>query len=211
MKEKIKRILREEVSKLVEDYPESFDMELFKELDSFKKRVHYAKEELPKIAAGSSRTVFKIDDEKVLKLAHNMKGIAQNETEVEHYEDPVTNDIFAKVYNYDEKYKWIEMQLAKKMKKADFERIVGVNMEDFFDFVRGKGHPGKAIMDKEKKEELWENEFARDVVDYIGNFNVPPDDLTRKNSYGIVEDNGEERVVIIDYGLSSNVYECYYC
>lgn len=59
-------------------YPSSFNMEHFKSLTSFKKRLEYANTHLPrKIASGSARTIFQVDDEKVLKLAHNNKGYYQ--------------------------------------------------------------------------------------------------------------------------------------
>lgn len=208
MKNKIKKILREEIEKIEEDYPSSFDMELFKDLESFKKRVHYAKEQLPKISSGSGRMVFKIDDEKVLKLAKNKKGIAQNEVEVDHYEDPVAGDIFAKIYNHDEDYRWTEMQLARKVKKEDFKRILGVDFNDFSDFIFWNGNKPE---NEELKEKLWNTEFVNDVISYIMDFGVPSFDLSRKNSYGVVEENGQERIVIVDYGLSAQVYECYYC
>lgn len=35
-------------------------------------------------------------------------------------------------------------------------------------------------------------------------------DLGRLNSYGLVNRNGKESVVIIDYGLSDQVYKAYY-
>ena len=76
----IRKVLKESIE---EAYPESFNMETFKSLRNHAERNRYAAEHLQKIAAGSSRIVYKIDDEKVLKLAKNDKGIAQNETEIQ--------------------------------------------------------------------------------------------------------------------------------
>ena len=62
-------------------YPVSFNMDEFKMLKTFAARIKYCQARLQRISSGSSRIVYKIDNEKVLKLAKNRKGIAQNEAE----------------------------------------------------------------------------------------------------------------------------------
>ena len=47
-------------------------MKVFKSLPSFAARVRYCNEKLQRISSGSARIVYKIDDEKVLKLAFFM-------------------------------------------------------------------------------------------------------------------------------------------
>lgn len=57
-------------------YPTNFN---FVELDSmrtFAERKRYCEERLQQIGVGSSRIAYKVDNEKVLKLAKNKKGIA---------------------------------------------------------------------------------------------------------------------------------------
>lgn len=218
MRDHIKQILRENMEELEEDYPSSFDMDHFASLKSFKKRVEYAEEQLSRISSGTGRIVYKIDDEKVLKLARNKKGVAQNRTEADVSDDPVAGDIFADVYNYDDEFRWIEMELVKKMNPKDFERIVGFKFNDYAKFIENqdvkanKGHKeGIYHLEDEKRRAMWESEFIADVVDFIVNFGVPAGDLARTSSYGIVQDGGEEEIVLVDYGLSSDVYECYYC
>src|ERR1700733_13983430 len=44
----------------------------------YKKRVELAEESFKKLGEGSSRTIFKMDDNNILKVAHNEKGEAQN-------------------------------------------------------------------------------------------------------------------------------------
>jgi hypothetical protein len=99
-----------------EAYPESFNMESFKQLKTFAERIRYCEEHLSKIGAGSSRIVYKIDDEKVLKLAKNNKGIAQNEAEYDIFKTAYYADnLAAEVFDVDDHYLWIEMELAEKM------------------------------------------------------------------------------------------------
>lgn len=110
----------EELDEMVigEEYPKTFDMEVFKSLNNFTKRIEYCRNHLPRIAAGSSRIVYKIDDEKVLKLAKNTKGIAQNETEIDRGQDSYFSFILARVFDFHPDGLWVEMELARKVSKS---------------------------------------------------------------------------------------------
>jgi len=114
----IRKIIRENLEEILnEDYPSSFDMEEFKKLTSFAARIRYCEEHLQRISSGSSRIVYKIDDEKVLKLAKNKKGLAQNEIEVMYGQSYDLESTVAHVFEHDENYLWVEMELARKVRK----------------------------------------------------------------------------------------------
>ena len=66
-------------------YPKQFDFNILKSLPDFKQKIKYVKSLLPKISQGSSRIVFQVDDEKVLKVAKNKLGLEQNANECEQY------------------------------------------------------------------------------------------------------------------------------
>lgn len=87
---------------VTEDYPTSFDMDFFKTLPSFNQRIQYCEKYLQRISSGSSRIVYKIDDQKVLKLAKNKKGLAQNETEIDYSSE--LGEIVAKIFEYHPDY-----------------------------------------------------------------------------------------------------------
>lgn len=193
-------------------YPSSFDMEHFKSINSFKGRVEYCRQHLPKIGEGSSRMVFKIDDEKVIKLAKNRKGLEQNKTEADKGYDENYFDCIAKVFDYDDNYKFIEMELALPCKKSDFKRITEYDFETHVKFIIA-----------EKNDKLYQeftNEFIDDaydnysimtqVIDFIRNYKFPIEDLLRLQQYGVVKRNGEEHVVIVDYGLTNEIWDKFY-
>ena len=69
-------------------YPVSFNMAEFKTLTTFAECIRYCQTRLQRISSGSARIVYKIDNEKVLKLAKSRKGIAQNEAEGGDYYKP---------------------------------------------------------------------------------------------------------------------------
>lgn len=203
---------------LGEEYPQSFNMEEFKTLKSFNARIKYCQEHLKRISSGSSRIVYMIDDEKVLKLAKNNKGIAQNEVEISYGGDYTLDGIVAEVYESDENALWLEMQLAKKITPISFKQITGWDFNDYAKVVHNYGiesgnadrYAGKLSVPDELTEKAWEDDFTRGIFDYIGNYGVPAGDLTRLSTYGIVSDNGSDSVVIIDYGLTHDVYKSFY-
>ena len=81
-------------------YPVGFSMETMLSLNSYSARVRYCDQHLQKIGQGSSRIVYDVDGEKVLKVAKNKKGIAQNEAESEDWLQ--SYDCFAKVFEKSE-------------------------------------------------------------------------------------------------------------
>jgi len=191
-------------------------MEEFKSLVNFNKRVKYCEETLKRVASGSGRIVYIIDNEKVLKLAKNKKGVAQCEVEMEYSQYHDISDILGITFDAHPDALWVEMELARKLRAADFQRIVGVPFKLFAEAVHYYGHQangsGRSYHDKpEGYEEMWENEFIYDIFSFIGNYGLSKvGDLARMNSYGIVKRNGGDAVVMIDYGLTDDVYDSYY-
>jgi len=212
----IRKIIREAInSSIQEDYPEMFKMEEFKTLTSFKERIRYCESFLKRISSGSSRIVYKIDDGKVLKLAGNKKGIAQNETEVDFSKETNINYLFAKVYDYDPGFLWVEMQFAKKLTESKFAQINMFSFKDFaavlkekyYDVVEFRKGPRPANIHPDIKERIWESEFYKDVTDYMVNFDTPVGDLIKTSSYGIV---GEDEIVLVDFGFTKDVAKDHY-
>jgi len=204
-------------------YPMTFNMDEFKKLSSFAARIRYCQSRLQRLSSGSSRIVYKIDDEKVLKLAKNNKGIAQNQTECDYYLQQI--GCFAKIYDVDtDNYLWIEMQLARKAKPSDFKRLTGYDFNvicawiDYYSegYSRRRGYRNKQY------DELFQSEDFQSVYDdydsifyqlqdYLGNYQLESTgDLKRISSWGVVSNNGQEEIVLIDFGLNDDVWNDYY-
>lgn len=220
--QKLRKLIRESLEKIFEedlneDYPSSFDIEYFKTLTSYNKRKQYCEEHLKRINSGSSRIVYKIDDEKVLKLAWNKKGLAQNEQEISYSEDYGTGDILANVFDYDENNLWLEMELVQKITKTNFQQVTGFSFEDFCNAVFNYGIDAGVVKSKQKREmndeimdQMWEDNFMQEVFGFIGNYGVPVGDFMRTSSWGLTKRNGHNEVVMIDFGLSEDVFNSYY-
>lgn len=191
-------------------YPSSWHIEYFKSLRTFKDRVAYCKQQLPYIGGGSSRLVFKIDNDKCLKLAKNSKGLEQNENEASIYNDYMSvSDVLATVYEYDQNNLWIEMQIASKCTPTKFKQYAGIDFNSFSSYLNNmfNNYRRKVSLPPEVEEFCNENEFIQGVVEMSHNFSLPIGDLTRLSSYGIVSDG---RVVLIDYGLTQDTYDNFY-
>lgn len=201
---------------LDEDYPSSFSMDEFKKLNSFNKRVKYCEANLKRISSGSSRIVYLIDDDKVLKLAKNTKGVAQCDVEIEYGNYYDISDIVAKTFDSHPDGLWVEMELARKLTSSDFKRITGFNFKDFGQAVLyhahvANGRGNNPHFKPKDYDNMWEEEFSSSIFNFIGGYGISKaGDLARFNSYGVVDRDGDDTIVIIDYGLTDDVYDSYY-
>jgi hypothetical protein len=154
----------------------------------------------------------------------NSKGLAQNENEatLSSYHD--ISYIMAQVFDKHPKNEWIEMELARKLTEPEFNQIVGFTFKDFVAAIgnyalktdpqkRNSGSKSIQVtpLDPKIEETMWENEFVYDIFNYIGNYGtVHVPDLQKLDSYGIVKREGHDTIVIIDYGLSDDVWNKHY-
>lgn len=215
-KELLKKYLEEQLieSILDEDYPTSWNLEEFKQLKGFKARQQYCDTHLQKIKAGSGRIAYKIDNEKVLKLAKNQKGVAQNEVEAQYGNDYYFEGILAKTFEVGLGDLWIEMELARKVTPTIWKKHFGYDINTVGMYLKQRYYQNRGQrfswgVDPEVKDALDENqdvqslyEFA-DATDSVG-------DLGRLSTYGLVLRDGHETIVLIDYGLTGAVYDSYY-
>lgn len=216
-------LTNEQYNRLIQEmaYPVTFNMDEFKKLNSFAARVRYCQERLQRLSSGSSRIVYKIDNEKVLKLAKNKKGIAQNENETDYYLQQI--GCFAKIFDFDDvNYLWVEMQLARKAKASDFKRLTGYDFNVLCAWIDycSEGYSRRRIYRNRNYDELFNSESFQEnydysifyqLQDYLGNYQLESTgDLKRLSSWGVVTNNGQEELVLIDFGLTDNTYDEFY-
>jgi len=199
---------------LTEDYPTAWNKNEFEKISSFAGKMRYANSHLQKIASGSGRTVFKIDDKKVLKLAKNKKGLAQNGVESEAYLQ--NYDIVARTFDkdYDHSF-WVEMELAKKIGQKRFSELTGVNIGELGAWLRYEKmglpkHPGRTPEDAAYREKMDNNEFIGDLLSLMADYDMPSGDLGRLSSYGEVVRDGKPKLVLVDFGLTQSVFDDFY-
>lgn len=57
---------------------------------------------------------------------------------------------------------------------------------------------------------MGESEFLQAIQDFSHTANIEIGDFGRLNSYGIVKRNGQDVLVITDYGLTKDIYSTHY-
>jgi hypothetical protein len=197
------------------NYPEGFELEHFANLPNYRDRVKYCNSTLTRIKGGSSRTVYKIDKDKVLKLAHNSKGIAQNDEEADdYYQQHHTN--VAKVFDADkENGQWIVSEYAEPLHQSRFESIVGIPFKEYAQFLN---YHARNVSDEKKIRDEAKNyatpeiiskcessDWVQDVIVLCRETNKYILDLAKLDAYGLVRRGGKDVVVVVDYGLNNPV------
>lgn len=209
-------------SKLNEAQDETFSLEELSNLSSFKKRYEYCKSHIgfPQ-GRGSSRICFQLSDEKVLKLAYNKKGVEQNLNEYDGYLEQI--GVCPQTFDIDKNGLWLVSEYVLPAKEEDFQQCLNMSFQEFVKFIKSDwawrekydmakaGHFGNTIYSLEEYTDMLENN--EDLIpfdDYIGNYSPPYGDLTRIQNYGMTKRNGYPTIVLLDAGLTNEVWDKYY-
>lgn len=226
----MKKIIVSEKQKaflLNEDFPSSWNWADFKMLTSFAARKKYCETHLTRLKQGSSRITYKVDNETVLKLAFNAKGIAQNEVEADYslhdwYSNVLTN-INADLQDLNDRY--VVAEFAHNINNSFWQNYFGFPFEYWVDYLKKykyQENPSKykgfdKNMDNIPFEfrEIIRNDtesFFYQVIDMCNNFSFREtiEDFCRIGSYGYVVRDNEKHIVIRDYGFNEQVYEDFY-
>lgn len=198
---------------LTEAQNDNFSLEELSSINSFKSRYDYCVKNIGQpCGRGTSRAVFQLTDEKVLKLAYNQKGIAQNSAEDEPY-----ISVSPKIFDRDMDYKWLISEYVLPAKKQDFKECLGLTFEEFCSFLSAShknhcnGRYYRQIMPREQYVELLDsNEDLYDFDEYIGNYQPPLGDLMRIINYGMVLRSNTPTIVLLDTGLTEEIYDNFY-
>lgn len=202
-------------------YPSNFDLDYFSQIPTFRGRIKYCDERLQKLGSGSARIAYKVDDQKVIKIAKNQKGLAQNEKEMDWGRN--NYGVFGIIYEADtENHTWIEMELASKARASDFKRILGVSWEEttaLIDYMFSLTSQCRYQMYfNERIKKLYEKLIVEEASEFFLSLNMyifdyqpwSVNDWTVLNNWGIVIRNGKEDLVIIDDGWSEEIWNKYY-
>ena len=117
------------------------------------------------------------------------------------------------------------MELARKAKESDFERLAGIPFDCYCDLIvrtainylpnncQSRNWVTSSMEDTYNyvMDNIDNFEFINQVIEYMYNFQVKAyGDLQRISSYGVVKRNGQEELVIVDFGLTEDVFNNYY-
>jgi hypothetical protein len=224
----------EEVGKVNEGpLPADWDPEKLNLRQTFKDRLKYALERAKRIGGGSSRVAMTIDYEgrpTVLKVAKNLKGIAQNEAEVDILNVGYISKlpIVIPLIDYDKSNNrpvWLQTEVAKKIQSQTLLKLLHApNYWLLSNKIRntlGQRKPLDMTDEGIKKqyfethndrwkptEEDWDIfvEYADEIATLADASGLATGDLMGANNWGVY--NG--RPVVIDLGLTQDVWDTYY-
>jgi len=188
----------------------------FRKIQSFRKKIDYANQNLRKIGTGSGRIAYDIDGIKVFKLAKNQKGIAQNEVEEQAARYKDYDDILTNIYESADDSTWLVAEKAKKITEKRFGEITGFKIWDVYAYLKNfyeenHGHKGFFSIEPDIKEKLDnDEEFTQRIANFLMDYSQTPGDLNRISTYGEVIRGGIPSVVLTDYGLTKDVYDTHY-
>lgn len=202
-----------EIKQINEAQDDMFSLQELSSIDSFKGRYEYCLQHIGKpCGKGSSRAVFQLTDDKVLKLAFNQKGIAQNEAEDDYY-----ISVSPKIFERDDAHRWLVSEYVLPAKQQDFKECLGLSFKEFCTFIaslyyyRFKIKTYYDVWSEESLQQaLEENEDLLEFDDYIGNYKPPMGDLLVIRNYGMVMRNGYPTIVLLDAGITEEIWNKYY-
>lgn len=160
------------------------------------------------IGDGSSRAVFQIDDTRVLKLAYNMSGVAQNKAEVMVYQQARDKKFMPIIYNDSdmENYFYIISEYVLTAKEEDFKKVVGIPFYRLESLI--SNNKLESAM-KSYEEEPTVHELLQYLIT-MSNMGVEILDWTTISNWGLTKRNGKSAIVTLDNGFTQNVANNFY-
>lgn len=204
---------------LKEAMGENFSFEELKSIKSFKGRFDYCVRTLgPTQGRGSSRVVFQLSDDKVLKLALNQKGIAQNEAECDW--GAQSYDVVPEIFNESDtdNYYFLVSEYVLPATEEDFEQIFDFDFTTFCQclvaFWKCYNPQGRCYispMDNQSLEVLLnDSDDLNSFYNYMADYRVPIGDVIRIQNYGMTNRSGQPQIVLLDSGLNDDVWNKHY-
>lgn len=173
---------------------------------TFSDRKKYAEKKLSHLSSGSSRIVYLTPEETILKLAKNDRGIAQNKAESNpKMKSKYLNKILGRASNYT----WIETTFLKKITVKQFEKMTGIDFEEFGDAIK---YGLKSVSSSSKRtepdnfDEVSNSDIYKELIEVGKKFKLMPGDMARISSWG----TKDGIPVLIDAGLTKEVFKEFY-
>jgi hypothetical protein len=81
--------------------------------------------------------VFALSGGKVLKIAINKAGYAQNQAEYDIFRDPRTKNVVTAIYDKDATFSWLVSEIANPLRSVDqFAQLTGITFATYVDIIR---------------------------------------------------------------------------
>lgn len=188
--------------------PDDWNKEMFGKNTPIDQMIEYALSKAPTIGLGSSRVAFIVPykgRDTILKVAKNVKGLAQNKFEAKMLSDPYVkkSGLAIPMIDYDVDNvapRWIHMEKAEEVSLDEFKGYFGDVPFSLIRFISG-GLPG-INFNFDKLEDKALISFQK----LIKKYDLPTADFTSIYNWG----KYKGKIVIIDIGVNKDIYDKYY-
>ena len=193
------------------------DMQGVKDSSDYKDKINYFFENGYKycvkmlgepIGKGSSRAVFQIDDTRVLKLATNMKGVAQNKAEVTAYNQSPIKTFMPIIYNDSdmENYFYIISEYVLPADEEDFENVLGISFDTLREIIYDRSMD--TVIDE--YDNLPKFQKLLQYIAAMRENSINIDDWHNIDNWGLANRNSNATLVTLDNGFTQNVANNFY-
>ena len=214
-------ITESQYKRLFEAMLPAFSLEELDGIWDYEDKFEYCCEHLGEpIGEGSSRAVFQIDDDRVLKLASDNIGVTQNNIEIDYYERFEHLGLFPMIYGNSEDSEWIISEYVLPLSEEDVWQLLGVKMNEFYGIIvsmeyyeRGQTSYDQyyTVMERNTLNKyILKYPFFKALNEYIRESDCFIGDLISLNNLGLANRNQKPHIVILDSGLDNkNYYKMY--
>lgn len=193
-----------------EELPEDSDdlkivLKNLQKLETYSARKKYAEKNLKHLSSGSSRLVYLTDDDTILKLAKNDKGIAQNKAESN---PKMKSKYLNKILGHAPNYAWIQTTYLDKITEKQFEKLTDISFDDFGEAIKYglRELSSSKRTEPDNFEEVSKSDIYKELVEVSKKFKIMPGDISRISSWGMKDNHP----VLIDAGCTKDVFEEFY-
>jgi hypothetical protein len=176
------------------------------DLPYFKDRIDLAEKEFEHLSSGSSRIIYRLPDDTVLKLAKNKKGLAQNKIE----SDPGMSSPFVNpTLRSDPSGIWKVSPFRTKITEKEFQALTDIDFKDFGNALKYALRSFSGDKDQDKPahyDQIARTPIFQDITKIAKHFKVLPGDLARISSWSEHDDHP----IATDMGLTREIYDTYY-
>lgn len=216
------QLLREYISEMLQEKirnKSSFNTNQLKTLESPADVLAYAQGALEPLGQGTSRITFLLNSGKVLKIARPdrfAKGKAQNTTEAKLAQNPTLKPILTRVYDSDPEGKWLISELVRPITEEEFKKTYGLAAKTIFPFIVNIAQANSTAEEwaANPNKRKWSRfltpaakELMNTCIPIFKNSDLELGDVEAASHWGRT---GDSRLVLLDYGLTSEVWNQHY-
>jgi len=191
-----------------------FSFDKLSSIRSYAGRDRYCRQNLNRLGVGSARAVYELPDGKVLKLAKNAKGIAQNDVEGDYGLNQMYGEILSKLHDSHEDGYWIVADKHEKITQKELNAYLNITEQQLEalakainDYTSGRNMDTlMQVQSVYSMEGNMPNGILDKLIEMTVNFDMMGGDFTRASSWGR---HGDE-IKLIDYGLTKAVFQEHY-